>query len=90
MTEYKKDPDAKLDYTFDWGQYLSPISDTIQTATFTADSPLTISNTSNTPTTATCFVSGGIPGQNLILKSHIVTVGGRIDDRSISLKIVNR
>jgi len=90
MATFKKDPDATLDYTFDWSAYLTPLSDVIQSATFVADAPLITSNPSHTPTAATCFVSGGVAGTQLTLTCRITTTGGRTDDRSITLKIVNR
>ena len=90
MSVFKKDPDAVLDYTFDWSEYLTPLADTIATATFIADTGLTTSNPSHTTTAATCFVSGGTVGSSLNLTCRIVTTGGRTDDRSITLKIVNR
>lgn len=90
MAVFKKDPDATLDYTFDWSAYLTPLGDTIATATFVAGTGLTTSNPSHTPTAATCFVSGGTVGDVLTLTCRITTTGGRTDDRSITLKIVNR
>ena len=90
MSVFKKDPDAVLDYTFDWSLYLTPLSDTISSVTFIADTGLTTSNPSHTTTTATCFVSGGTVGTSMNLTCRIVTTGGRTDDRSITLKIVNR
>lgn len=90
MTTFKKDPNAILDYTFDWGPYLTPLSDQIATATFILTGTLTKASQSNTTTTATAFIAGGTEGSTESLTCRIVTVGGRTDDRTISLKIVNR
>lgn len=90
MAVFKKDPNATLDYTFDWGPYLTPIADTIATATFLPDTGLIVTNPSHTNTTAVCFVSGGTEGTTMNLTCRITTTGGRTDDRSISLKIVQR
>lgn len=90
MTTFKKDPDATLDYSFDWSAYLTPLGDTIQTATWIPDTGLTVVSSAKTNTTATAFVSGGTAGDSLTLTCRIVTTGGRTDDRSITLKIVNR
>lgn len=87
---FKKDPNAVLDYTFDWGPYLTPLGDTISTATWVLSTGLTKVSQSNTTTTATAFVSGGTVGETATLTCRIVTNGGRTDDRSISLKIVER
>jgi hypothetical protein len=87
---FKKDPNAILDYTFDWGPYLTPLGDTISGVTWVLSTGLTKMSQSNTTTTATAFVSGGTVGETATLTCRIVTNGGRTDDRSISLKIVER
>jgi hypothetical protein len=90
MAIYKKDPDAILDYTFDWTAYLLPLIDTISTVTFVLSSGITKVSQSNTTTKATAFISGGTLDATETLTCRIVTAGGRTDDRTISLKIVNR
>jgi hypothetical protein len=89
-TSFKKDPNAVLDYTFDWTAWLLPLLDTIVTATFIPDAGLTVDSSSHTTTTATAFVSGGTEGTSMNLTCRITTAGGRTDDRTIVLKIVNR
>lgn len=90
MTTFKKDPDAVLDYTFDWGPYLTPIADTIASVTWVLPVGLTKISQSNAPLTATAFIGGGTAGESLTLTCRIVTAGGRTDDRSVVLKIVDR
>jgi hypothetical protein len=90
MAIYKKDPAAILDYSFDWGPYLTPLVDAIATVTWVATGTLVVSTQSNTTTTATAFVSGGALDATETLTCRITTTGGRTDDRSISLKIVER
>lgn len=87
---FKKDPQATLDYTFDWGPWLAPIADTIATVTWTTSGTLTKTSQSNTSTTATAFVSGGTLDSTETLACRITTNGGRTDERTIQLKIVNR
>ena len=89
---YKKDPNATLDYTFDWSSYLTPIGDTISTVTWILSNGLTKVSQSNTTTTATAFVSGGTVGETATLTCRITTnsIPPRVDDRSILLKIVDR
>jgi len=87
---FKKDPDATLDYTFNWLPWLAPISDTITDVEWVPDEALTVESSSNTTARATAFVSGGTAGETLRLTCRITTAGGRIDDRTIILKIVNR
>lgn len=90
MASYKKDPNATLDYTFDWTAYLTPLADTIASVTWVLPAGLTNVSQSNTTMTATVFVSGGTLGESLQLTCRITTAGGRTDDRSITLKIVER
>lgn len=87
---YKKDPNAVLDYTFDWGPYLTALSDTITSVTWIPSSGITTSGATRTATTATVFVSGGTVDVDETLTCRIVTAGGRTDDRTITLKIVER
>ena len=90
MASYKKDPNATLDYTFDWTAYLTPMADTIASVSWVLPAGLANVSQSNTPMTATVFVSGGTLGESLQLTCRITTAGGRTDDRSITLKIVER
>ncbi len=87
---YKKDPNATLDYSFDWTAYLLPIVDTISSVSFIASSGITVVSQTNNTTVATAFVSGGAIGATETLTCRIVTAGGRTDDRTIELKIVAR
>lgn len=89
-TSFKKDPNAVLDYTFDWTAWLLPLLDTIATVTWLPDTGLTVVSSSNTTTKATAFVSGGTLETIQNLTCRITTAGGRTDDRTIQLKIVNR
>lgn len=92
MATFKKDPNAVLDYTFDWTSYLTPLVDTISSVTWIISSGLTKVSQSNTTTTATAFISGGVVGKTETLTCRITTnsVPPRVDDRSILLKITER
>ena len=87
---FKKDPNAILDYVVDWALYLTPLADTISSVTWVLSSGITKVSQSNTSTTATAFVSGGVEGTTETLTCRILTAAGRTDDRTISLKIVTR
>lgn len=89
-TKYKKDPDALLDYTFDWALYLTPIGDAIASVVWVLSAGLTKVSGAFTATTATVFVSGGVEGDTETVTCRITTSGGRTDDRTISLNIVPR
>lgn len=84
-----KDPDATLDYSLDWSEWLT--TDTISTAAWVATpSGLTIASTTTTTTIATAWVSGGTHGTDYDLRCRITTAGGRIDDRTIRLQVRHR
>lgn len=87
---YKKDPNATLDYTFDWSAWLTPIADTIASVAWVLTSGITKVSESHTTTTATAFVSGGVLDATEELTCRITTAGGRVDDRTIFLDITNR
>lgn len=81
-----KDPNSKLDYVFDWSEWLN--GDTLVAGTtVTVPAGLTkVSETFNT-TTATVWISGGTAGATYNVSCHIVTAAGREEDQSIRLKV---
>ena len=81
-----KDPNAKLDYTFDWTKYLQGISDTIATASVTVEGA-TLESFLHSGNTVVAWVSGGEVGNTARVSCTINTTNGRIDERSILLNI---
>ena len=86
--QFIHDPQAQLDYTINWADWLG--SDTISTSTWTVESGLTEGTNTSTSTTATIWLSGGTAGQTYSVTNRIVTAGGRTDERTITLKVRNR
>lgn len=93
----EKDPDAVLDYPFDWSAWLALNNgDQIAGAVFEVDPSLSIVDQAFDATTATVWLSGGTKpaaGPNkLRVTCRITTTNSppRIDDRSIFLRIVER
>jgi hypothetical protein len=93
----EKDPDATLDYAFDWSAWLAlNPGDSIASAEFIVDLTLTVVDQAFDATTATAWISGGtkpISGANKLRVTCRITTTNtppRIDDRSIFLKIVER
>jgi hypothetical protein len=91
------DPDATLDYTMDWSDWLSsgdPLDTVIwRVSTITGDpAPMTLgSNTTNTITgVSTVLVSGGSAGNVYTLTCRITTDNGLIDERFFRLFAKNR
>lgn len=99
MSVNLKDPDAVLDYSEDWTNYLAP-GETINTSTWAIEGgdtnpPVTTALAiSGTPSLvgniATAFVSGGTKGQVYTLRNRIVTNQGRTDDRSWAIRVEPR
>jgi hypothetical protein len=89
MREFLKDPDAVLDYVFDWSTWLAS-GETISTSAITVESGITKNSESNTTTTATVWLSGGTEGSRYKITSRITTNQGRTDDRSAIVRVTNR
>lgn len=103
MTRYNtKDPDAVLDYAWDWAAPVSPDnpkgpwlrdSETISTFEVTID-PDDNTLTKNTPTKAdgviTVWLTGGTVETTYDVACRITTDQGRTDERTIQLTVTNR
>lgn len=90
MSSYTKDPDATLDYSVDWSAQLDD-GDTITASSWPeVDDGITVDSHEHTDTAAVVWVSGGTAGTTYALTNRITTAGGRIDDRTIRLKIKER
>jgi len=85
-----KDPNATLDYTFNWSDWLDQVSDTIASVVWVVGSPLVKTSESFSALAATVWVSGGVVGTTIPITCRITTLGGRIDDRTIQLTIKER
>jgi hypothetical protein len=89
-----KDPQATLDYQFDWSAYLTPITDTIAGVNFTlsGSDSASLATSSFNATSATAWVSGGQVGETIQVDCKITTssVPARVDSRSIFIKIKDR
>jgi hypothetical protein len=92
-----KDPDATLDYPFNWAAWLDDIADTIASVAIIVQAGITLNLTSphtNGYTiagkTVIVWLSGGTAGTTYRVTCRITTVGGRTDDRSIYVKVKDR
>ena len=90
MKIFIKDPDSILDYSVDWGYWLSDVVDTISTSTWIVESGLTEITNTNTTTTSTIWISGGTLGTTYLVTNRITTAGGRSEDKSFYIKIKNK
>lgn len=90
MTPFIQDPQAVLDYPFDWSIYLAG-GDTIQTSVFVADSGVVVeSDTILDPLTTVVWLSGGTKGKRYAVTNHVLTVGGRDDEWTIYVLVKER
>lgn len=86
---YFKDPDAVLDWVWDWSEWLAP-GETISVSVMTVSAGLNLDSQSNTLSTATAWLSGGTPSTPYQVTNHVTTSAGRTDDRSITIRVQNR
>lgn len=83
---YYQDPDALMDYTIDWGsRWLG--TDTIATSEWIVPDGINMNTTSNTPTKATIWLSGGTLGESYDVTNRVTTDGGRIQDQTLRIVI---
>jgi hypothetical protein len=87
---FTKDPDAVLDYSVDWFLWLA--GDQISSSEWILEAGATIQKITDTFTNSRTVVwlGGGDKGITYLVTNRIVTVGGRTDDRTISVKVEDR
>lgn len=84
-----KDPDAVLQYTFDWTAWLTG-SETLTDATVTADTGLDVSAVTNDTTAVTFTLSGGTVGERYKVVCHITTSAGQQNDDTLVVDVRDR
>lgn len=93
MTLLLKDPDAILDYSIDWGaDYLGGDLLAQSEWSVTPDEPagIFVAGSDFDATTSTVKAGAGIAGRLYTLTNHIVMASGRVDSRSIVLRVEKR
>lgn len=89
MSIFKKDPDAVLDYAFDWSSWLAT-GETISSHTVTVSSGLTKDSDSESSGIVTVWLSGGTAGTWYTVACEIVTSAARTDERTMRIQVQNR
>ena len=91
IQSFPKDPQAILDYTFDWSYWLAE-GETIDSYILTVPAGVTLDSEQFTATTVTAWISGGTDGVSYTVACKIVTDNAtpRTDERSIILIVSNR
>lgn len=104
QSEWVKDPDAVLDYKFDWKALTNgsgssdwlAAGETIASHTITVTpvtlSPLTVDSSAETDvdTSVTVWLSGGLAGTEYGVACEIVTSASRTDERTMRIKCEER
>lgn len=85
-----KDPDAVLDYRFDWSAWLAT-GETISTSIFViAPTGLTAASNTHDGTSSTVWLTGGVAGTDYVVTNRVTTSAARTDDRSIRVRVTDR
>lgn len=88
IATFNKDPNATLDYTIDWRQWLG--DDQIATSTWTLPVGITNAGATFSISTSTVWLSGGTAGSSYSVYCQITTIGGRTEKRTIKVNAVDR
>lgn len=87
-----KDPQATLDYTAGFREWLDFVSDTIQSHSVTKTVGVTVASSGvvNAAKDVLLWLSGGTKGKPAYVTVEILTVGGRRDQRTLHFNVVDR
>jgi hypothetical protein len=86
MHKYIKDPDAVLDYSWDWSEFLAD-GETISTHLVIVPDGITLDESTADDNSVTAWLSGGINGEHYTVTCRITTNQARTDDRSILIRV---
>lgn len=87
---YIRDPDSNLDFGVDWSRWLGN-GETITAQTVVSDdASLIVSNVTQAAGVVEFWLTGGTVGSAARCTCHITTSGGRSDDRTLTIKTVER
>lgn len=92
IIRYTKDPNAKLDYPFNWAAWL-PYGDAIASVSYVVEAGLALASSpapSFSDTVATPFLEGGTVGMTYSVVCRITTAVGRIQDQTIYIYIADQ
>jgi hypothetical protein len=93
MSFLLKDPGAILDYAIDWGaEYLGSdlIADSIWSVSPEEPGGVAVAGSEFDTQFATVKAEGGLPGRLYRLSNRVTMQSGRIDERSITLRVEQR
>lgn len=89
LKHFDKDPQAVLDYTFDWTTWLN--GDVIAgVPVVTVQTGLMLNSQTNSTTRVTVWLSGGTAGTSYTVACRIMTAAGRTDERTVLVRVLDR
>lgn len=89
IPQFPKDPEAVLDFQWDWSAWLAP-DETISDYAVTPDDGITAGEVSQEDGKVTAWLSGGLAGRFYTVACEISTSGGRTDVRRMLISICLR
>jgi hypothetical protein len=78
-----------LPWYFDWTDWLDD-GESIIGSTITVSAGMVLDSSSHSATSATAWLSGGTAGQPYSVANRIETSAGKIDERTITIRVTNR
>lgn len=87
VTLFQKDPEATLDYQWDWTEWLS--GDSIVSSSVSS-SDLVVGDVWDDGLVVTAMLGGGVVGVTAMAKCVVETAFGRVDERSLRIEIRHR
>lgn len=89
VVDFQKDPNDRLDYSFDWSEWLAQ-GETITNSVMETSVGLTIDTASNSISAATAWLIGGTSGHVYTLTNRITTSAGRIKEKSMRIRVTDQ
>lgn len=91
MKHAYQDPDARLDYRFQWSAWMQDTETiTTQTVTLSPDDGMTSDGGSIVDGDVVVWLSGGTDGGVVYVTSHVETSAGRKNDMTLAVHITQR
>jgi hypothetical protein len=88
---FEKDRRARIDYSVRWVDWLNgdQLFSSAWAIVDTLDGALVIDTPTNTTGTATIWISSGTVNSTYRVENSIITLAGRVDNRSILIEVVD-
>lgn len=83
----EKDPADTRIYTIDWSPWLSRLGTTISSSSWIVQAGVTNVQQSNTTTSTSIELSGGVDGQEYVIENTVVTVAGQTKKVKFTLMV---